>query len=151
MALAAKMDGSSYKTFVLMGDGEQGEGSVYEAAMAANHYKLDNLVAVIDRNDLQISGNTEDIMALENMQKRWLALGWDVRELNGDIIEDIVSAFDMIDYSNNRPHLLISHTTKGKGVSYMEGLYEWHHKIPDSKKCQQALEEISTRINKIVY
>ena len=151
MALAAKMDGSSYKTFVLMGDGEQGEGSVYEAAMAANHYKLDNLVAVIDRNDLQISGNTEDIMALENMQKRWLALGWDVRELNGDIIEDIVSAFDRIDYSNNRPHLLISHTTKGKGVSYMEGLYEWHHKIPDSEKCQQALEEISTRINKIVY
>jgi transketolase len=151
MALAAKMDGSSYKTFVLMGDGEQGEGSVYEAAMAANHYKLDNLVAVIDRNDLQISGNTEDIMALENMQKRWQALGWDVRELNGDIIEDIVSAFDRIDYSNNRPHLLISHTTKGKGVSYMEGLYEWHHKIPDSEKCQQALEEISTRINKIVY
>jgi len=151
MAIAAKMDGSSFKTFVLMGDGEQGEGSVYEAAMAANHYKLDNLVAVIDRNDLQISGNTEDIMALENMQKRWLALGWDVAELNGDIIEDIVNAFDRIDYNNNRPHLLISHTTKGKGVSYMEGLYEWHHKIPDSEKCQQALEEISTRINKIVY
>ncbi|HRX93980.1 MAG TPA: transketolase [Chitinophagaceae bacterium] len=151
MAIAAKMDGSSFKTFVLMGDGEQGEGSVYEAAMAANHYKLDNLVAIIDRNDLQISGNTEDIMALENMQKRWLALGWDVAELNGDIIEDIVNAFDRIDYNNNRPHLLISHTTKGKGVSYMEGLYEWHHKIPDSEKCQQALEEISTRINKIVY
>ncbi|MDD4500941.1 MAG: transketolase [Bacteroidales bacterium] len=151
MAIAAKMDGSSFKTFVLMGDGEQGEGSVYEAAMAANHYKLNNLVAIIDRNDLQISGNTEDIMALENMQKRWLALGWDVAELNGDIIEDIVNAFDRIDYNNNRPHLLISHTTKGKGVSYMEGLYEWHHKIPDSEKCQQALEEISTRINKIVY
>jgi transketolase len=151
MAIAAKMDGSSFKTFVLMGDGEQGEGSVYEAAMAANHYKLDNLVAIIDRNDLQISGNTEDIMALENMQKRWLALGWDVAELNGDIIEDIINAFDRIDYNNNRPHLLISHTTKGKGVSYMEGLYEWHHKIPDSEKCQQALEEISTRINKIVY
>jgi transketolase len=83
MALSAKMDRSSYKTYVLMGDGEQGEGSVYEAAMAANHYKLDNLVAIIDRNDLQISGNTEDIMALENMQKRWLALGWDVSELNG--------------------------------------------------------------------
>ncbi|MDE6359121.1 MAG: transketolase, partial [Duncaniella sp.] len=106
MAIAAKMDGRSYRTFVVMGDGEQGEGSIYEAAMAANQYHLDNLVAIIDRNHLQISGNTEDVMALDDIKERWSAFGWDVKRMNGDDMADIVRTFDSIDYGCGRPHLL---------------------------------------------
>lgn len=146
MSIAAKMDKKDYKTYVLMGDGEQGEGSIYEAAMAASHYKLDNLVAIIDRNHLQISGNTENVMSLDSICDRWTAFGWDVKEMNGDEIEDIVATFNGIDYSNHRPHLLISNTTKGKGVSYMENVAKWHHGVPSAEQYETAIKEISERI-----
>jgi transketolase len=149
IALAGKMDKSSYKTFVLMGDGEQGEGSIYEATMAANQYRLDNLVAIIDRNGLQISGTTEDIMAIEDIRQRWNAMGWDVKDANGDNIEDLLSVFNSIDYANHRPHLLISRTTKGKGVSYMEGVPSWHHGVPDAGQYEQAIQEISETIENL--
>jgi len=147
MALAAKMDKKDYKTYVLMGDGEQGEGSIYEAAMAGHQYKLENLVAIIDRNKLQISGSTEKVMSLENMRKRWEALGWDVLEANGDDMESIINVLHSIDYSNKKPHLMISHTTKGKGVSYMEGIAKWHHGVPTKEQYEQAIREISERID----
>ena len=143
MAIAAKMDKADYKTYVLMGDGEQGEGSIYEAAMAGNQYKLDNLVAIIDRNRLQISGTTEEVMSLESMRDRWTAFGWDVLEMNGDEMEDIIRIFHSIDYTNKKPHLLISHTTKGKGVSYMEGIAKWHHGVPTAEQYEEAVREIS--------
>jgi len=146
MALAAKMNHLSYKTYVLMGDGEQGEGSIYEAAMAAHQYKLDNLVAIIDRNRLQISGTTEEVMAIEDIYQRWTALGWDVKHMNGDDIEDIVHCFSEIDFESKRPHLLISHTTKGKGVSYMENVTKWHHGVPNQEEFDLAIKEISERI-----
>ncbi|MBO6013194.1 MAG: transketolase [Bacteroidales bacterium] len=146
MAIAAKMDKRPYRTFVLMGDGEQGEGSIYEAAMAGNQYKLDNLVAIIDRNHLQISGNTEDVMALDSIRERWSAFGWDVKEMNGDDMESILDTFDGIDYANRKPHLIVSQTTKGKGVSYMENVASWHHGMPDEEQYQQAMAEISARI-----
>ena len=146
MAMAAKMDKKPYKTFVLMGDGEQGEGSIYEAAMAGSHYKLDNLVAIIDRNMLQISGCTEDVMSLEDINARWTAFGWDVVEVNGDEMEDIVEKLRSINYSNGKPHLIISHTTKGKGVSYMENVAKWHHGVPTEEQYTQALNEIDERI-----
>lgn len=146
MALAAKMNHQSYKTYVLMGDGEQDEGSIYEAAMAAHQYKLDNLVAVIDRNKLQISGTTEEVMALESICQRWTSLGWDVKEMNGDDIDDIVKSFSNINFENHCPHLLISHTTKGKGVSYMENVVKWHHGVPTEEEFNLAIQEISERI-----
>lgn len=146
MAMAAKMDKKPYKTFVLMGDGEQGEGSIYEAAMAGNQYHLDNLVAIIDRNMLQISGCTEDVMSLEDMNARWSAFGWDVTEMNGDEMEDIISKFNSIDYTNKKPHLIISHTTKGKGVSFMENVAKWHHGVPTKEQYEQAIREIEERI-----
>ena len=149
MAIAAKMDKADYKTYVLMGDGEQGEGSIYEAAMAGNQYKLDNLVAIIDRNRLQISGTTEEVMSLESMRDRWTAFGWDVLEMNGDEMEDIIRTFHSIDYTNKKPHLLISHTTKGKGVSYMEGIAKWHHGVPTAEQYEEAVREISERIEKL--
>lgn len=146
MALAAKMNGDDYKTYVMMGDGEQGEGSIYEAAMSANHFKLNNLVAIIDRNGLQISGTTEEIMPLENLRKRWESFGWEVLEMNGDDIADIMKVISTIDFANDKPHLIISHTTKGKGVSYMENVMKWHHGVPSAEQYEQAMKEISDRI-----
>lgn len=149
MAIAAKMNKESYKTFVLMGDGEQGEGSIYEAAMAGNQYKLDNLVAIIDRNGLQISDTTEDVMALEPIADRWSAFGWDVQDINGDDMESIVKAFDSIDYNNHKPHLIISRTTKGEGVSLMENILKWHHGVPTREEYEKAISEIEQRIESL--
>ena len=149
MALAAKMDQKQWKTYVLMGDGEQGEGSIYEAAMAGNKYHLDNLVAIIDRNHLQISGDTEDVMPIDNIKERWSAFGWDVISMNGDSMEDIVKTFDAIDYTNKKPHLLISNTTKGRGVSFKEGIAKWHHGVLNEEQCKAAVAEISERIEKL--
>ena len=149
MAIAAKMDQKNYHTYVLMGDGEQGEGSIYEAAMAANRYHLDNLVAIIDRNRLQISGNTEDVMPLDSIPERWTALGWEVVEMNGDDMQSIVDTFARIDYHNNRPHLLVSNTTKGKGVSFMEGVAKWHHGVLNEQQCIDAVAEIEQRIKQL--
>ena len=146
IAIAAKLDHKNYKTFVLMGDGEQGEGSIYEAAMAAHQYKLDNLVAIIDRNHLQISGNTEDVMGIENIADRWQAFGWEVKEMDGDNMEDILHTFKSIDYTNHTPHLLVAHTTKGKGVSFMEGVAKWHHGVPTEEQYLLAVKEITERI-----
>ena len=161
MAIAEKMNRNAYlantpttptptyRTYVLMGDGEQGEGSIYEAALAGNKYQLDNLVAIIDRNHLQISGDTEDVMPIDNIKERWSAFGWDVIQMNGDSMEDIVKTFDAIDYTNKKPHLLISNTTKGKGVSFMEGIAKWHHGVLNEEQCKAAVAEISERIKKL--
>lgn len=147
MAIAAKMDQQPWRTYVMMGDGEQGEGSIYEAAMAANRYHLDNLVAIIDRNHLQISGNTEDVMPIDNIHDRWTAFGWDVILMNGDSMDDIIRTFDSIDYNNGKPHLLVSDTTKGKGVSFMEGIAKWHHGVLNAEQCEAAVAEIQQRID----
>ena len=161
MAIAEKMNRNAYlantpttptptyRTYVLMGDGEQGEGSIYEAAMAGNKYQLDNLVAIIDRNHLQISGDTENVMPIDSIKERWSAFGWDVISMNGDSMEDIVKTFDAIDYTNKKPHLLISNTTKGKGVSFMEGIAKWHHGVLNEEQCKAAVAEISERIKKL--
>jgi transketolase len=146
MAIAAKMDKQPWRTFVMMGDGEQGEGSIYEAAMAGGKYKLDNLVAIIDRNHLQISGDTEDVMPIDSIKERWSAFGWDVIEMNGDSMEDIVKTFHSIDYTNQKPHLLVSNTTKGRGVSFMEGIAKWHHGVLNEEQCRDAVKEIEARI-----
>jgi len=145
MALAAKMQRAHYKTYVVMGDGEQAEGSIYEAAMAAHKYRLDNLVAIIDRNGLQISGSTEDVMPLESIRERWEAFGWDVKEINGDDIRQIVNALDDVNFNSGRPHLIISDTTKGFGISYMENVAKWHHGVPNEEQYETALRELGVR------
>lgn len=149
MAIAAKMDGKAYKTVVLMGDGEQGEGSIYEAAMAGNQYHLDNLVAIIDRNHLQISGNTENVMGIDNIHDRWSAFGWDVKTMDGDDMQSIIDTFNGIDYTNGKPHLLVSETTKGKGVSFMENIAKWHHGVPTQEQYEAAMKEITERIENL--
>lgn len=149
MAIAAKMDHKSYKTYVVMGDGEQGEGSIYEAAMAASHYKLDNLVAVIDRNHLQISGNTEDVMSIENICTRWTSFGWDVITADGNSASSMANTLKGIDFNNRKPHLIIAETTKGRGVSFMENVAKWHHGMPDADQYATAISEIECRINEM--
>lgn len=147
LAIAAHMDKKPFRTYVLMGDGEQGEGSIYEAAMSASHYKLGNLVAIIDRNTLQISGLTEKVMALEPMRERWEAFGWEVFDVQGNDVEDLLKTFDAFDYESEKPKLIISHTTKGNGISYMEKVAKWHHGVPDEAQYMLALQEIDERIN----
>jgi transketolase len=149
MAIGAKMSKSTFHTYVLMGDGEQGEGSIYEAAMSASHYRLDNLVAIIDRNTLQISGKTEDVMALEPMRQRWEAFGWEVFDVQGNDMDDLVSTFDNFDYSNTKPKLIIAHTTKGNGVSFMESGAKWHHGLPNVEQYNLAISEINERIQNL--
>jgi transketolase len=146
MAIAKKMDNRKERVYVLMGDGEQGEGSIYEAAMAGPHYHLDNLVAIIDRNHLQISGDTEDVMTLEPMRKRWEAFGWDVVDVDGNNIAELIKTFDAIDYADSKPTLIIAHTVKGKGVSYMENLAKWHHGVPTEEQYEEAMKEIDARV-----
>ena len=98
---------------------------------------------------LQISGNTEDVMPLDSIPARWAAFGWEVVEMNGDDMDDIVRTFDAIDYHSRKPHLIVSNTTKGRGVSFMEGVAKWHHGVLDEKQCQQAVEEIDNRIKQL--
>jgi transketolase len=149
MAVGHRMNGCDAKTFVLMGDGEQGEGSIYEAAMAASHYKLGRLVAIIDRNRLQISGETEEVMSLEPLRKRWDSFGWEVFEVDGNRVEELLEVFQKMNHSNNKPKLLIANTVKGKGVSYMENVAKWHHGVPTEEQYKQAVREIDARIAQI--
>ena len=148
-AIAAKMDGKPYRTFVLMGDGEQGEGSIYEAAMAGSKYKLDNLVAMIDRNGLQISAPTEDVMPIEPIRDRWEAFGWDVHDIDGNDMGAIVRTLENIDYTNGKPHRVILRTTKGFHVSLMENILKWHHGVPTAEEYDRAITEITNRIEEL--
>jgi len=150
IALAAKMDNKSYRTYVLMGDGEQGEGSIYEAAMSASHYKLDNLIAIIDRNELQISGNTEEVMMLEPIRERWEAFGWNVFDVDGNDIKALVDVFESLDFNNKKPKLIIAHTIKGCGISFMERLANWHHGVVNEKQYEEAIIEINERIKDLL-
>jgi transketolase len=142
MALAQKMDNSAYRTYVVMGDGELAEGSVWEGAMAAGHYRLDNLIAVIDRNGLQISGPTETVMSTGNLKDRWEAFGWHVLECRGNDVEDLDKGLIIAQAIEDKPTVLIAQTTKGCGVSFMENQPGWHHRIPTQAEYAQAMAEL---------
>ncbi|MFP4059600.1 MAG: transketolase [bacterium] len=148
MALAAKRDNLKNRVFVLMGDGEQGEGSICEAAMAAVHYQLDNLIAIIDRNKLQISGATEDVLGLEPLADRWKVLGWEVTETDGNHIPSLLETFTVLPSVPNKPHLVIANTVKGKGISIIENKAGWHHKVPNEKEFALAMEELDLKMIK---
>ncbi len=146
LALAAKRDGRAYRTYVLMGDGEHGEGSLMEAAAAAGHYGLDNLVAIIDRNKLQISGYTEDLCGIDDLRKKYQACGWAVRECDGHSIAEIRNALQAAPFEKGKPSFIMAHTIKGKGVSFMENDASWHHKAPSPEQFRQAMEELDKRL-----
>ncbi len=146
MALAARMDKAPYRVFVLMGDGEQAEGSVWEAAMSASHYKLNNLTAVIDRNGLQISGKTESVMSLEPLKRKWEAFGFETVEVDG---HDHAALYRELSVPGaHGPKLVIADTIKGKGVSFMENQAKWHHGVPSAEQMEQAAAELREAMSK---
>ena len=140
MALAGKMDSANYRVFTLLGDGELAEGSNWEAGLAAAHYKLDNLVAILDHNSLQITGLTRDVMSNEPLDEKWRAFGWEVRSVNGHDYAALTKAFT--EPSPGKPVFVIANTVKGKGVSFMENVAKWHHGVPSEGELKQALAEL---------
>lgn len=142
MALAGKLDGRGYRVYALLGDGECQEGQVWEAAMAAAHYKLDNLVAIVDRNGLQIDGPTEEVMSLEPLAEKWRAFGWHTLEIDGHSFPAILSALDEAAATTGRPTAIVARTVKGRGVSFMENAVEWHGVAPNAEQRDQALAEL---------
>lgn len=145
ISIAAKLDHKSYRTFVLMGDGEQAEGSVWEAAMAAANYKLDNLTAIIDNNGLQITGKIMDVMNSEPLNAKYEAFGWHVIEIDGNDMEQIVDALSVKPVSG-KPTLILAHTVKGKGLKVAENKAEWHHKVPTHEQYIQALDDFDKQL-----
>ncbi|EOS70542.1 hypothetical protein C818_01568 [Lachnospiraceae bacterium MD308] len=146
MALAGKMDKKDYRVYTVMGDGEVAEGSVWEGAMAASHYKLDNLCAVVDRNRLQISGNTEDVMAHDDLCERWSSFGWNVINVaDGNDIDQLKAAFDAAKEVKGKPTMVIANTVKGKGSSIMENKANWHHKVPNAEELAQIKKDLAER------
>ncbi len=143
MALAAKRDKKNYEIYVLLSDGELDEGSVWEAAMFASHHGLDNLVAIVDYNKIQALGYTKDIINLEPLSQRWSSFGWAVREIDGHDFGHIFEALGSIPFSAGKPSIIIAHTVKGKGVSFMEDKVLWHYRAPDDEEYQIALKELS--------
>ena len=139
MAIGAKKSNLTSKVYFMMGDGEQAEGSVWEAAMAAANYKLDNLVGILDRNMLQITGPTEEVMALENLADKWRAFGWSVREIDGNDMEQVVAALDAVPFEKRKPSLILAHTVKGKGICFAENISKWHHGVPNEAQYEEAL------------
>lgn len=142
MALAARLDKKDWRVYVLMGDGECDEGQVWEAAMFASHHKIDNLVAIIDRNKQQLTSWTEEIMSLEPLAQKWRAFGWEVIEIDGHNFNEILSALDKAKEIKGRPTVIIAHTIKGKGVSFMENNPEFHGRACTPKELEQALKEL---------
>ncbi|MEV6157971.1 transketolase [Nonomuraea sp. NPDC052129] len=140
-ALGAKLRGETWRTIVVLGDGEMQEGSNWEAAMTAAHYGLDNLTAVVDRNRLQQGARTEDTKSLEPLDQKWASFGWEVRVIDGHDHAAIKQAY--APSSTGKPVAVIANTVKGKGVSFMEDRVEWHHKVPTDEQVQLALEELS--------
>lgn len=144
LALAGKHDGSDYRVFVVLGDGECQEGSVWEAAMTAAHYGLDNVVAVVDRNGVQEDGPTEEIMALEPFADKWRAFGWAVEEVDGHDLEALRGPLHRVPLAPGKPSLVLARTVKGKGVSFAEGNHQWHYGRLTSEQKQRALADIET-------
>jgi len=147
MALAAKQDAAAYRVYTLLGDGELAEGSNWEAAMAASHYKLDNLVAILDHNTLQITGHTKDVMSNEPLADKWLAFGWEVRPVNGHDYAALTTAITTP--HPGKPLLVIANTVKGKGVSFMENVGKWHHGVPSDAELAQAITELDSAAAKL--
>ena len=145
MALAEKMNKSSARVYTVMGDGELAEGSVWEGAMAASQYKLDNLCAVVDRNRLQISGNTEDVMHHDNLCDRFRSFGWNVISVNGNSIDELNAAFDTAKTVKGMPTVVIANTIKGYGSSVMENKANWHHKVPTEDEVKQIMSDLEAR------
>ncbi|MGD0337101.1 MAG: transketolase [Candidatus Omnitrophota bacterium] len=142
MSLAAKVDKKDYRVYVLLGDGEIQEGNIWEAAMACAHFKRDNLCAILDYNGFQIDGKICHIMELEPLVEKWKAFGWHTIEINGHKMEEILAAYDQAQEIKGKPTIIIAHTIKGKGVSFMENVCDFHGRAPTAEEAKIALKEL---------
>ncbi|MBR6741988.1 MAG: transketolase [Clostridia bacterium] len=147
MALAAKLNNKDYRTYAIVGDGESQEGEVWEAAMFAAHYKLDNLCALIDLNGLQIDGKVASVMNIESMSDKFAAFGWKVFECDAHDFDSIEKAFNGARETKGMPSVILSHSVKGKGVSFMENSAGWHGKAPNPEEFKKAMEELGAEVN----
>ena len=143
MAISAKMDNKDYRVYVILGDGEIEEGQVWEAAMTANKYKLDNLCVIVDNNNLQIDGTIEEVMSSYPIDEKFQSFGFNVLNIDGNNIEEILNAFESAKKTKDKPTCIIAKTIKGKGVSFMENKAEWHGKAPNEEEYIQAMREIN--------
>jgi len=145
MAIAGKHDNKNYRVFVLMSDGECDEGSVWETAMFASHHELDNLIGILDYNKLQAFGKTKDVLNLEPLRKKWVSFGWQVKEIDGHNFKQIEKVLSKAPFKKNKPSIIIAHTIKGKGISFMENKLEWHYKSPSKEEYLFALKELTSK------
>jgi len=143
-ALAGKMDEKSYRVYTLLGDGELAEGSNWEAALTAAHYQLDNLIAIVDYNRLQITDTTQRVCNTDPLDEKFRAFGWSVNEVDGHDMDALVNVLQQVPFESGKPSLLLAHTIKGKGVSFMENDKKWHHGVPDDHQYKQAQTELET-------
>ncbi len=143
IALSAKRDKKSFKTFILLSDGEMDEGSTWEAILFAPQHKLDNLTAIVDYNKLQGFGTVSDVLDLEPLSDKWKSYGWAVREVGGHDHRELLETFSSVPFEKDKPCVIIAHTTKGRGVSFMEDRLEWHYKSPNSDQLKVALDELN--------
>jgi len=141
-ALAAKLDKKSYRVFTLLGDGELPEGSNWEAALTAAHYKLDNLCAIIDNNKLQITGTNAEVCNTDPIDAKFESFGWAVRHVDGNDVSALKEVLNSVPFEKEKPSLVIAHTVKGKGVSFMENSVKWHHGVPDKDQYETAIAEL---------
>jgi len=149
-ALASKLDGKNNSVYTLLGDGELAEGSSWEAAMSASHYKLNNLFAVIDRNELQITGKTVDVLNAEPIKDKWVAFGWNVVEVDGHDHGQLLQELSNND-SDDKPKMIIANTIKGKGISFAEGEAGWHHDVPNAEEYEIGLKELNDKLEELKY
>lgn len=145
-ALAGKMDKKDYRVYTLLGDGELPEGSNWEAALSAAHYKLDNLCAIIDKNCLQITAPTADVCNTDPLDQKFESFGWSVTEVNGNDVDELKAALKSLPFEKGKPSLIIANTLKGKGVSFMENELKWHHGVPSKEQYEQAIGELDQAI-----
>lgn len=143
MALAGKMDGRDYRVYTIMGDGELAEGSVWEGAMSGGNYQLDNLCALVDRNRLQISGSTEDVMKQDSQEERWAAFGWNVLSIPGNDVQAIDAALTLAAETSGKPTVIILNTVKGYGSPVMEDKAAWHHHLPNDEEYAQIIADFA--------
>ena len=149
MALAGKMDKKDYRVYAILGDGEIQEGQIWEAAMSASHFKLDNLVAILDNNNLQISGDVDKVMSPYPIDQKFAAFGFEVIHIDGNDMNQIEAAFQKARTVKGKPTLILAKTVKGKGVSYMENNYNWHGAAPNKEQYEQAVQELDAEIARL--
>ena len=143
MSIASKVSKANFRCFVIISDGECNEGSIWEAAMMASSNKLKNLVVIIDYNKWQATGRSKEILSLEPLTDKWKAFGWSVYQINGHSFTEMEKTFRKINKKNDRPSIIIAHTIKGKGVSFMEDNNNWHYRTPNKEELDMALSELS--------